>query len=1090
MPFYHTVACKWQLQTVRTFTLVNKWLILLVVTCCFNMPLAGQTNTVLTGLRCEYAVNPIGIDALQPRLSWITQATGRSWQQSAYRILVASSVKNLQTNKGDLWDSKKQLSTASNQVIYRGKPLTSHQLCFWKVMSWDTNNHVSGWSAPANWEMGVLKDIDWQAGWIGRNNVVYNEYDNTLTGSNWIWHPKFNNSINCIFTKAFSVSNKKIKDAYLLYTAENVTTAQLNQIGLKDDKEVNQKPVNPNEKWKQLKKVTISNWLKPGNNTLTFTARGGSKQAGLVCRLLITYIDNSKTLVISDSTWKANYQLTSSAAPDDAIAAKVIAPFGEKPWLPLIYNPPATQPAPYLRKAFTVTGAVKRARIYACAPGFAELRLNGKKVGANRERDPGFTRFDKRLLYATYDVTAQLKIGKNALGAILGTGWYDVHDLAVWNLEKAPWRGRPRLKLQLFVEYTDGRTQTICSGPGWKVADGPIRFDGIYTGEVYDANKEINGWDLSSYTDKTWKDAVTMPDPGGKMVALSCPPVGIAKTIKPIAITEPKTGVYVVDMGENFSGHTQLNISAPKGTVITMRYAEYLDDKGMIGRGNIESFMAPSAPPQLFQTDRYICKGKGVENWEQRFSYSGFRYVEVTGLPFKPTLDNFRGRFAYTMFEEDGKFECDNQLINNIQKIILQAYLSNSQNIPTDCPQREKNGWTADAHLAADLGIMNYNAASFYAKWLDDIADSQLPDGLIPVIVPSANWGEHWDPEWTSAYHIIAWDLYQYYGDIRILEKHYDRLKLYVDKLTLQRKNNLIKGYSYGDWAFYDTQTSKVLTANAYLYLDAEILTKIARLLNKPDDAATYARMANEVKNAFNSKFLNTATSLYDNGSQCALATPLYFDMVPPQDNEKVFNALLKKIDSAGHIDAGILGTKHLLRTLSDHNRTNLAYQLVNTTKNPGWGYFVDKGATSLWGGWGRKGTPNRGSLNHIMFGDVSAWFYRDLAGIQPHPEYPGFKHFVIKPGFAGDLKHVKAHYNSVYGLINVEWNKQGNSIVLNIHVPANTSATVYLPAQLAEGVKEGDKQLTEVKDITDAGQKDGYRVLKVGSGSYSFKMN
>ncbi|MBZ5560937.1 MAG: family 78 glycoside hydrolase catalytic domain [Acidobacteriia bacterium] len=502
---------------------------------------------------------------------------------------------------------------------------------------------------------------------------------------------------------------------------------------------------------------------------------------------------------------------------------------------------PAPKPAPFLRREFVVTGAVRSAYLFASGLAYAELHLNGKKVGGEIERDPAYTNFNSRVLYATYDIAGLVAQGRNAVGAILGTGWYDVHDLAIWHFHTASWRGRPRLRLLIAIEYKDGRSQFIKSDASWKAGTGPISHDGIYTGEIYDARQEMPGWSTPGFDDTDWSSALIMPPPSGKLVARRCPPIAITETLAPISISEPKPGRYVVDMGQNFSGHTQLRVRAAAGTMITMRYGEILHKDGTLDTAPIDTFMAKTDPPQPFQQDTYICKGIDEEVWEQRFSYSGFQYVEVTGFPGRPTLENFRGRFAHTAFENAGEFACSNNVINKIQQATRWAYLSNAQSIPTDCPQREKNGWTGDAQLASEMGLMNFKSASFYSKWLDDLADAQRADGGLPVIVPSGGWGNgEWSgpitPPWDAAYPVITWNLYQYCGDTRLLERHYPRLRRYVDFFSRYEKDGVTPGLGIGDWLPWKTDTPLDLISTAYLYLDAKIVSDIAHLLRIKND--------------------------------------------------------------------------------------------------------------------------------------------------------------------------------------------------------------------------------------------------------------
>lgn len=702
-------------------------------------------------------------------------------------------------------------------------------------------------------------------------------------------------------------------------------------------------------------------------------------------------------------------------------------------------------PAPYLRRDFKARGPVHRARLYVSGLGYAEMRINGKLLTGSKkvEREPGYTNFDKRVLYIGTDIASYLKAGSNTLGVVLGTGWYDVHDVATWHFENAPWRGRPRARVLLMIVYKDGTSEQVFSDSSWKVTTGPILTDGIYTGETYDARKELGAWSKPGYDDSKWSAAQVMDAPKGKLAARPCPPVVIGETIKPIAIREPKPGVYIVDFGQNFSGHASLNLTAPAGTTVRMRYSERLDKNGMIDRAEIEKFMDKTNPPQPFQTDTYICHGKGREEWEQVFSYSGFRYMEVTGLPSAPTLDNFRGRFAYTDLASAGSFECSNDLLNKIQRATRYAYLSNAQNIFTDCPQREKNGWTGDAHLAAEAGLMNYDSVSLYEKWLNDLADEQAPDGRTSIIVPTGGWGRGSShPAWDSAYPIIVNDVYRYTGDKTMVETHYEQLKRYVDGLAGQTKNFLIEFDSLGDWLPWKTETPSQLTSTAFLHLDSTILANLARLLGKTNDAAKYDQLALAVRNAFNDKYLDRTMGFYANGSQAAQSTALYFGLVPEERKDRVFQALVADVERQGHIDTGIIGAKNILRVLSEGGRTDLAYKLVARKELPGWGYWIEQGATTLWEDW--KGES---SLNHIMFGDVSNWFIQWLGGIGLDPASPGFRHILIRPQPVADLTWVKATHISPYGLISSSWIKKGKGFKLSITIPPNCTAAVTLPS-------------------------------------------
>jgi alpha-L-rhamnosidase len=747
------------------------------------------------------------------------------------------------------------------------------------------------------------------------------------------------------------------------------------------------------------------------------------------------------------------------------------ADWGESQWIGLEAKGEGQPPAPFLRKEFTVRGKVKRARLYASGLGYAELHLNGKKLGGASEREPGYTNFDKRVLYVAHDVTSSIKAGANALGVILGTGWYDVHDLATWRFEQAPWRGRPRARVMLYVEYADGRTETVGSDPSWRGSAGPILFDGIYTGEVYDARRELSGWAKPGFDDASWAPVTKMPDPKGVLASRPCPPVAVTETIKAKRILEPKPGVYVVDFGQNIAGHARIRVRGKSGDRITMRYSERIGPDGAIERSQIETFMTKATPPQPFQTDVYVCKGEGLEEWEQRFSYSGFQYMEVTGFPGKPTLDSFDARLANTDFEGAGEFSCSNELLNRIQRSTRYAYLSNAQSIPTDCPQREKNGWTGDAHLAAEAGLMNFKSASFYTKWLGDLADDQAENGALSLIVPSGGWGRGaTHPAWDSAYAIIAYDLYRYCGDTRALTQNYEHLRRYVDHLSAQTQDGVVPFDSLGDWLPWSTETPSQLTSTVFLIVDARIVSEAAKLQGNSADAKKYGELAERTRAAFNEHFMGAEALA--KSSQTALAMAIYFDLVEGDTRRKAFDALVKNVEAQGHIDTGILGAKYLLRVLSQEGRSDLAYNLVARKEQPGWGWWMEQGATTLWEDW--KGES---SLNHIMFGDVSNWFFQWIAGIGLDPESPAFRHVLIRPQPVGDLTWAKAVEEGPYGRIRSAWRRKGARFHLEIEIPPNTTATVRIPGIAA--VPEGATLISREADATQ---------IEVPSGAYTFE--
>ncbi|MCY2928583.1 MAG: family 78 glycoside hydrolase catalytic domain [Planctomycetota bacterium] len=1012
----------------------------------------------------------------RPQLSWVLNSSARDQRQRAYQILSASDPADLARDVGTLWDSGKVLSSQTAQVEYAGLPLASRAACHWKVRVWDKDDQASGWSAAALWEMGQLTPQDWRAQWIGRRVEPFDPQkaaQTLLGGGRWIGGPGAGMRF---FRAPLVVGPGGTVSAQCHFSANDNGELYLN----------GQLLLSGCGCRIALKHADLTGRLKAGRNVLGFRARCDEGSPAVICRVEVRSAAGAVTELVSDRSWKT----CDTEAPgwastdfDDArwpLPEELGAP-GSGPLGGLFVAPPY-HPAPFLRREFAVRAPLKRARAYVCGLGCYELRINGGKIG-DAVRDPGYTAYDKRILYSTYDVTPSLRQGANAVGLILGTGWYKVHQMAVWGFDHARWHAEPRAIAQIVLEYEDGRTDTIVTGGDWKAATGPITFVSIYGGESYDARLERPGWDAPGFDDGDWEDAAVVDAPLGTLKAQRCPPIRITGSLPPVRITEPAAGVFVCDMGQNFSGHVRLSVSGPAGTEVRIRYGERLRPDGRVTSAEIDGLMIRALPSQRFQTDTYTLKGGGPELWESRFVYHGFQYVEVTGFPGRPTPENILGRFAHTAMPPAGEFACSNELLNKIQKATRWAYLSNAQSIPTDCPQREKNGWTGDAHLAAEQGMLNFDSITFYAKWLDDVADSQDAEGRIPVIIPTCGWGRGCNPAWDSAYYLTAWYLYRYFGDRRLLAEHYGRLQRYLDYLSAQARDHIMPPYSLGDWAPYETDTPTDLTTTAYYYLDHRILAQTARVLNKAEEADAYARRAEAIRKAFNARFFDPPTHSYGNGSQCSLACPLHFGLVEPQRRPGVVNALVQTVANRDyHLDVGVLGAKFVLRALSEGGRTDVAYRVATQTALPGWGHWIQQGATTLWEDW--KGTS---SLNHVMFGDISAWFYKWLAGIDSDDADGGFGRFMIRPQPVGDLTWVKAHHASIRGLIRSEWQRSEGTFSLTVEAPVNTSATVVVPTRQAGQVLIDGQNPACAEGVRTMPGRAGEAVFEVGSGRYMF---
>ncbi|MBB5351682.1 alpha-L-rhamnosidase [Haloferula luteola] len=739
------------------------------------------------------------------------------------------------------------------------------------------------------------------------------------------------------------------------------------------------------------------------------------------------------------------------------------------------------RPAPMFRKEFSLDRPIRRARLYICGLGYQDIRLNGGKVG-DAFLDPGYTRYDRRDLYVTHDVTSQLHPGANALGVTLGNGWFNVQTRAVWNFHEAPWREAPKWTARLVIDHPEGLPTIITTDESWKTSTGPILFNSIYGGETYDARLEKHGWDQPGYDDADWQPVKIVSAPKGKLVAQMMPPIRETEKIRPVKITEPKPGVFIVDMGQNFAGHVQLKVKGPAGTSVAMRHAERLFPDGTLDARDSEQHVKRLGADQAFQTDTYILNGKGEETWHSRFCYHGFQYVEVTGFPGTPTLDNFEGRFMHSDVEAVGHFESSNELFRWINDAGRWSYLSNLYGIPTDCPHREKNGWTGDAHLMSELGMFTFMSAPIYTKWLNDLADEQRPTGELPGIVPSAGWGYQVNgPAWDSAILLLPLHMLEFYDDSQLLTTHYESMKRYVDYLAGRAKDHILD-FGLNDWMPAETQTPTDITSSAYFYRDAQVVARTAALLGKSDDQQHYTQLAHDIRQAFNQKFYQPDTGIYGNGGQTSLSCALYQGLVEPDQQPRVFANLVAEVEKRGHIDTGILGAKYLMPVLSNGGRADLVYRIATYPDRPGYQWWRDQGATTLWEKW--DGTESR---NHIMFGDVLSWFYRSVAGISNDLAAPGFKNILIRPQPAGDLTFANGRVDTIRGPVTTAWKIDDGTFQLDLTIPANATATVFIPGASVDEVKESQKPAAMAEGVLSSRQENGDALFQIGSGTYHF---
>jgi alpha-L-rhamnosidase len=755
-------------------------------------------------------------------------------------------------------------------------------------------------------------------------------------------------------------------------------------------------------------------------------------------------------------------------------------------------------PAPLVRKDFVLDQSPVEARLYISGLGYYEAHLNGRRVG-DRVLDPGWTDYADRILYSTYDVTAMLQKGKNCLGAILGNGWYNPLPLRMWgrlNLREHLTIGRPCLIAQLEVRFADGSSHTVITDKSWKVHEGPILRNNIYLGEVYDARSEISGWDMAGFDDSAWSQAAPAPDPGGRLEAQSQPPIMSTEEIRPVGISEPLPGVYIVDLGENFAGWARLQVKAPRGTKIQLRYGELLYPDGSLNPmtsvcGQIKGLHkdgtpvgGPGAPEIAFQQDVYICKGEGKEVYIPSFTFHTFRYVEVTGFPGQPDLEAVSGFRLHANVESVGNFACSDLLFNRIQGITRRTFLSNLFGVQSDCPHRERFGYGGDIAVTCVALMMNFDMAAFYTKTVRDWQNAAFPDGMLTDTAPFV--GIHYcGVAWAMVHPLLQTELYRYYGDRSLIEEQYPTSRRWLDLVNSQYPEHIVtEGLS--DHEGLEPAPSPSMVTPLYAE-SARILSRLADILELKGDVERYQKLFLDVQKTYLDRFLERGTGKVNPHTQASQAMALGLDLLPPEERENALQVLVKKIQDEhdGHISTGIFGTRYLLEVLSRMGHADLAAAVVRKTTFPGWGYMLESGATTLWEHW--ELSDNTFSHNHPMFGSISAWFFQWLAGIQAHPQAKGFDRFVIRPQPVEGITWVEAEHKSARGMIRVFWERDIDKFVLKITVPPNTQAKLFIPTSDVESIREKGKSETGLsgKRVWKAG--NGYGVCEIGSGTYTF---
>lgn len=1033
--------------------------------------LSALSHAAPVHLRTDYRENPLGIDDPAPQFSWQSDSTERNWRQSAYELLVASSSANLQTGKADVWDSGKQASSGSVGIRYAGPALESRKRYFWAVRVWDANEQQSQSAESAWWEMGLLQRSDWSAKWVTRTDP---DSAADRAGIRWIWVAG-QDALQAIpksvylFHTAVTLSEKP-KDAALFVIARGDFRAQVNghEVGAKHE-------------WHEFDREDVTEYLKTGENAVDiavtvaepnqFGPDAGAKtvKAAVAGLLKITLQNGSIVRVFTDDKWQAR------AKDETELKKAAVAGDLDDPQLDAV--PPLPSPAALLRRSFVVTKQVQAARLYVTALGSYCAFLNGRRIGDDL-LTPGFTDYSKRVQYQTYDVTRLVASGQNALGAVLGEGWFA--SGMTWSGQAYFFQPPPvRLMAQLEIQYTDGSRDTIATDDSWKMTPSPILHSEIYSGETYDARDEITGWEQAAFDDTNWQAATVAPDSSASAVAQLDAPVRIVQTLVPVSV-KPVGDAYIFDMGQNMVGWARLKVSGPAGTRVRMRFAERLNPDGSIYTENLRNADA---------TDTYVLKGAGDETFAPHFTFHGFRYVEVTGFPVTPTPANITGEVASSVSgDPTAHVDTASELVNRMWGIGIWGQRGNFLSIPTDCPQRdERLGWMGDAGVFWRTGSYNFDIDAFSHKFMHDVTDGQTAEGDFTNVSPDSlrPYGSQGAPGWADAGVIIPWTTWMQYGDRAIIEHNWDAMQRFMDFIVREnpdfiRRNGV--GPNFADWLAPDDRTNKDLLATAYWALVAHMMEQMAHALGKEEDAKRYADLIGNITKAYQKEYIKDDGTV-GTGTQTSYVVTLYTGLAPESVEPAMVNNLVKDIESRNwHLSTGFLGTPFLLFTLADHGRSDVAYRLLLNETYPSWGYMLSKGATTWWERWnGDTGDPAMNSYNHYAFGSVVAWVYRYVAGIDTTPDGPGFHNIAIHPHPDASMPKAGGEYASVYGKIATEWSEQtGKKFSLNVTIPANTTATIYLP-------EIGGGRVTQDRHRVNARAENGSYVVQVGSGTYQF---
>lgn len=985
-------------------------------------------------LRVSLFENPVGLGEQEPDFSWelVDSSQGHS-HQAACRVIVASSAAGAAAGLGNWWDSGRVESGNSAFVRYGGRPLESRMQYFWKVTVWDESGTELE-SRVAWWTMGLLDGKDWEAHWIGLDTPVEYPAD-PLPGAFWIWDGVAGPG-EVEFSRTFSLpaSGKGVLH------------------GLADDEaevEVNGVPVGQLPRAQggynlfPLPKPMAVAGLRAGENTLRIRAKkrhDRDPHAGVILRLSF-----GETEIVTDRRW-------SSSRGGMSTGLRELGSFGVPPWhLQSVVEYPNLR-ARYVRREFSVGQKPERATLYFSGLGLSEAWINGRRVGSE-VLSPHASDYHHRVYYRTFNVTDFLESGTNAIGCILGNGrFFAPRSRTPFPMEHY---GCPKLLLQLEIQYPDGRIGHLVSNADWKItANGAIGWNNEFDGEEYDARRDDPAWTRPGYDDSSWSVPRMVAAPMGKLAAQTSAPIRVTEAFPAREVWETKYGSRIWDFGVNLVGWCRGIIRGPAGSKVSLRHAETLESSDLLATENLRSAHC---------TDEIVLR-EGETTFEPKFTYHGFRYVEVVGEAEHVDLE---ACFVHDDVERTGAFECSNDLVNRIVEAAARGIRGNYRSMPTDCPQRdERMGWLGDRAGGAPGEMFLFDVSKLYRKWMEDICLAQGANGCVPDIAPPF-WRMYTDNvTWPGCVAFIPHWLHRHYGDTPVVERSFDALARWIGHLEGYLDGGLLDRDVYGDWCVppesphlihserEDSKTSPVILSSAYLAKSLEMAAAFALRTGRPELAGQWIARRTEIAHALNDRFFDPSTGCYDNGSQTACLLPLAFGLTPPEQESRVFDFLVSRITESGRpvLGTGLVGGQWLMRTLTARGRPDIALALVTREEYPGWGHMIKKGATTIWELWnGDNAEPLMNSGNHVMLlGDLMTWIFEDVGGIQPAG--PGFESIRLRPHFLFD--EVSCSHRSIRGPVSSCWKITGNKVAWEVSLPSNTKSWAELPASVARSLR------------------------------------